>query len=208
MKVQVFSTTLVFVFVFFLFGCGARNKMTESWKDPSFAGPVKGRVLAVGVAHNDTIRRLFEDSLVANLKAENVDAVSSYTIDDDGVEPTEAAIKAVVKQAGAAFVLVTHVAGSVEKSQYFPALGATFVNPGYYGGLYSYYPQVYNYVYMPAQIYDTEIVTLETGLYDASNGQLIWIGRSNAVNPEMTKKYYTSLTELFVRDLRKNNLIP
>lgn len=208
MKVQVLSTTLVYVFVFFLFGCGARNKVTESWKDPSFTGPVKGRVLAVGVARNDTIRRLFEDSLVANLKAENVDGVSSYTIDDDGVEPTKAAIRVVVKQSGASFVLVTHVAGSVEKSQYFPAVGATFVNPGYYGGLYSYYPQVYNYVYMPAQIYDTEIVTLETGLYDASNGQLIWIGRSNAVNPEMTKKYYTSLTELFVRDLRKKDLIP
>jgi hypothetical protein len=208
MKVQVLSTTLVYVFVFLLFGCGARNKMTESWKDPAFTGPVKGRVLAVGVAHNDTTRRLFEDSLVANLKAENVDGVSSYTIDDNGVEPTEAAIRAVVKQSGASFVLVTHVAGSVEKSQYFPAVGATFVNPGYYGGLYSYYPQVYNYVYMPAQIYDTEIVTLETGLYDASNGQLIWIGRSNAVNPEMTKKYYTSLTELFVRDLLKKDLIP
>lgn len=208
MKVQVLSTTLVYVFVFFLFGCGARNKVTESWKDPSFTGPVKGRVLAVGVARNDTIRRLFEDSLVANLKAENVDGVSSYTIDDDGVEPTKAAIRVVVKQSGASFVLVTHVAGSVEKSQYFPAVGATFVNPGHYGGLYSYYPQVYNFVYMPAQIYDTEIVTLETGLYDASNGQLIWIGRSNAVNPEMTKKYYTSLTELFVRDLRKKDLIP
>ena len=208
MKVQVVSTTLVYVFVFFLFGCGARNKVTESWKDPSFTGPVKGRVLAVGVARNDTIRRLFEDSLVANLKAENVDGVSSYTIDDDGVEPTKAAIRVVVKQSGASFVLVTHVAGSVEKSQYFPAVGATFVNPGHYGGLYSYYPQVYNFVYMPAQIYDTEIVTLETGLYDASNGQLIWIGRSNAVNPEMTKKYYTSLTELFVRDLRKKDLIP
>jgi len=208
MKVQVLSTTMVYVFVFFLFGCGARNKVTESWKDPSFTGPVKGRVLAVGVARNDTIRRLFEDSLVANLKAENVDGVSSYTIDDDGVEPTKAAIRVVVKQSGASFVLVTHVAGSVEKSQYFPAVGATFVNPGHYGGLYSYYPQVYNFVYMPAQIYDTEIVTLETGLYDASNGQLIWIGRSNAVNPEMTKKYYTSLTELFVRDLRKKDLIP
>ena len=208
MKVQVLSTTMVYVFVFFLFGCGARNKVTESWKDPSFTGPVKGRVLAVGVARNDTIRRLFEDSLVANLKAENVDGVSSYTIDDDGVEPTKAAIRVVVKQSGASFVLVTHVAGSVEKSQYFPAVGATFVNSGHYGGLYSYYPQVYNFVYMPAQIYDTEIVTLETGLYDASNGQLIWIGRSNAVNPEMTKKYYTSLTELFVRDLRKKDLIP
>ena len=208
MKVQVFSTTLVYVSAFFLFGCGAGNKMTGSWSDPSFTGPVKGKVLVVGVAHNDTTRRIFEDSLVANLKTENVDGVSSYTIDDDGVEPTEAAIKAVLKQSGASFVLVTHAAGSVEKSQYFPAIGATFVDPGYYGGLYSYYPRVYNYVYMPAQTYSKEIVTLETGLYDASNGQLIWIGRSNAVNPEMTKKYYTSLTELFVRDLRKKDLIP
>jgi hypothetical protein len=208
MKAKLFLPALIIMLCLFLSGCGAGNKMTGSWTDPSFTGPVKGRVLVVGVAHNDTTRRIFEDSLVANLKAENVDGVSSYTIDDDGVEPTEAAIRAVLKQSGASFVLVTHAAGSVEKSQYFPAIGATFVDPGYYGGLYSYYPRVYNYVYMPAQTYSKEIVTLETGLYDASSGQLIWIGRSDAVNPEMTKKYYTSLTELFVRDLRKNKLIP
>lgn len=181
--------------------------MAGSWKDPSFTGPVKGKVLVVGVARNDTHRRIFEDSLVTNLKAEGTDAVASYSYDDDGVEPTKAAIMAVVQQSGASTVLVTHVAGSEEKSQYFPAIGATFIDPGYYGGLYSYYPMVYNYVYMPAQTMDKEIVTLQTGLYDAGSGQLIWIGRSDAVNPEMTKKYYTGLTKLFVNDLRKNNLI-
>ena len=142
-----------------------------------------------------------KEAILTILRAEGVDAVTSYTFDDDGVEPTEAAIRAVIKQADASFVLVTHVAGSVEKSQYFPAVGATFVDAGYYGGLYSYYPRVYNYVYMPAQTFSKEIVTLETGLYDAGNSQLIWIGRSDAVNPEMTKKYYISLTKLFVRDL-------
>jgi len=182
--------------------------MTGSWKDPSYTGLITGRVLVIGVARNETHRRIFEDSLVTNLKADGVDAVAGYTFNKNGVEPTEAAIRAVMKQAGAASVLVTHITGSEEKSQYFPAIGATFVNPGYYGGLYSYYPQVYNYVYMPAQTFSKEIVTLETGLYEGSTGKLIWIGRTDAVNPEMTKKYYTGLTRLFVRNLKKANLIP
>ncbi|MEA2114927.1 MAG: hypothetical protein U9P36_06045 [Thermodesulfobacteriota bacterium] len=207
MKAKVVVLGLIILLPLLFSGCAGRNKMTGSWKDPSFTGPVKGKVLVVGVAHNDTHRRIFEDSLMVNLKAEGTDAVAGYTYEDDGVEPTKAAILAVVKQSGASTVLVTHVAGSEEKSQYFPAIGATFIDPGYYGGLYSYYPMVYNYVYMPAQTYSKEIVTLETGLYDASSGQLIWIGRSDAVNPEMTKKYYTGLTKLFVNDLRKNNLI-
>ena len=207
MKANRVLPVLIIVQCLLLFGCGGSNKMTGSWKDASYASPVKGKVLVVGVARNDTHRRIFEDSLVANLKAEGTDAVASYTYEDDGVEPTKAAILAVVQKSGTSTVLVTHVAGSEEKSQYFPAIGATFIDPGYYGGLYSYYPMVYNYVYMPAQTMDKEIVTLETGLYDAGSGQLIWIGRSDAVNPEMTKKYYTGLTKLFVNDLRKNNLI-
>lgn len=201
------ATALVYLFALLLAGCGGGNKMTGSWKDSGFTGMVQGRVLVVGVARNDTHRRIFEDSLVANLKAVGVDAVSSYRYDDDGVEPNEAAIRAVMEQAKTDFVLVTHMVGFTEQSQYFPAIGATIVDPGY-GGLYSYYPMVFNYVYMPAQTFDTQTVTLETGLYDAAEGKLIWIGRSNAVNPEMTRKYYTGLTEIFVRNLQKNNLIP
>ena len=209
MKIKLFSTELVILLAVFisLSGCAGGNKMIGSWKDGSYSGPVKGRVLVVGVARNDTHRRIFEDSLVANLKTEGVAGVAGYTFDADGVEPTKAAVMAVVQQSGASTVLVTHVIGSDEKSSYFPAIGGTFVDRGYYGGLHSYYPRVYNYVYMPAQNVSTETVTLETGLYDTGSGQLIWIGRSEAVNPEMTKKYYTGLTKLFVRDLRKNNLL-
>ncbi len=203
-----YTVVLVYILALLLAGCGSANKMTGSWKDSGFSGMITGKVLVVGIARNDTHRRIFEDSLTANLKAVGVDAVSSHVYDDDGVEPTEAAIKAVMQQADAAFVLVTHVIGSKEQSEYFPAIGATIVDPGYYGGLYSYYPMVYNYVYMPAQTFDTQTVTLETGLYDAAKGKLIWIGRSAAVNPEMTKKYYTGLTKLFVKDLQKEHLVP
>jgi len=208
MKTRLFFTITTYVLALLLSACGGGNKMTGSWKDPSYTGLIPGRVLVVGVARNETHRRIFEDSLVTNLKAVGVDAVAGHTFNENGVEPTETAIRAVMKQAGAASVLVTHVAGSEVKSEYFPAVGATVVNPGYYGGLYSYYPQVYNYVYMPAQTFSKETVTLETGLYDGSNGKLIWIGRTDAVNPEMTKKYYTGLTRLFVADLEKNHLIP
>lgn len=175
-----FSVILAVVLLYCLAGCGGGNKMTGSWKDTSFTSAVNGKILVVGIARNDTNRRIFEDSLVANLKAAGVDAVSSYVYDDDGVEPTKAAIKAVIEQAGADFVLVTHVIGAVEQSQYFPAIGATIIDPGYgYGGLYSYYPMAFNYVYMPAQTYDKETVTLETGLYDTAEGKLIWIDRSD-----------------------------
>ncbi len=208
MKIKTICTVLIVLLPFLLSGCGAGNKVTGSWKDGSYTGAVKGRVLVVGVARNETHRRIFEDSLVTNLTAAGTDAVASYKFEEDGVEPTEAAIRAVMKQADAATVLVTHVVGSDEMNQYFPAIGATFIDPGYYGGgLYSYYPRVHHFVYMPAQNLSKEVVTLETGLYDGSNGQLIWIGRTEAVNPEMTKKYYTSLTRLFVRDMEKNNLL-
>lgn len=208
MKVRLFSSIFVYMLALLLFGCGGGNKVTGSWKDTSYTGPIKGRVLVIGVARHETHRRIFEDSLVKNLQIEGVDAVAGHTFVKDGVEPNEKAVRAVMEQAGAHTVLITHVTGADEMSQYFPAIGGTFVDRGYYGGLYNYYPRVFNYVYMPAQTYSKEVVTLESGMYDGDTGQLIWIGRSQAVNPEMTKKYYTGLTRLFVQDLRKNNLIP
>ena len=197
---------LLLVVAIMLTSCSTGSKMTGSWTDTTVAEPVKGKILVIGVARNETHQRIFENSLVENLEAEGATTVAGHTLGEQP-KPDKEAIIALVQQSGAAAVLVTHVIGSEEMSSYFPAIGGTFVTPGYYGGLYSYYPMVYNYVYMPAQNYSKEIVTLETGLYDGRTGKLLWIGRSEAVNPEMTKKFYTSLTKLFVRDLRKNELI-
>jgi len=198
---------IVVTLAFLLTGCAVGNKMIGSWKDPGFTGPITGKILVVGVADNPTVRRIFEDSLVHNLRAAGADAVAGYTVNSERIEPNEGEVKKMVQRSGAAAVLVTHAVGSQEKTRYFPAIGGTFVDPGYYGGLYSYYPMVYNYVYMPAQTVTTEMVTLETGLYAAETGQLIWIGRTEAMNPEMTKKYYTALSSLFVKDLRKEKLL-
>jgi predicted small secreted protein len=198
---------IVVTLAFLLTGCAMGNKMIGSWKDPGYTGPITGKILVVGVAHNPTVRRIFEDSLVHNLQAAGADAVAGYTVNSERIEPNEGEIRKMVRRAGAAAVLVTHAVGSDEKTRYFPAIGGTFVNPGYYGGLYSYYPRVYSYVYMPAQTVTTEMVTLETGLYAADTGQLIWIGRTEAMNPEMTRKYYTALSSLFVKDLRKEKLL-
>jgi hypothetical protein len=207
---KVFSLSaklILLVVAIMLTSCSTGSKMTGSWSDTTVSDPVKGKILVIGVARNETHQRIFEDSLVANLEAEGVTTVAGHTLTSEQIKPDKEAIVALVQKAGAEAVLVTHVIGSEEMSSYFPAIGGTFVSPGYYGGLYSYYPMVYNYVYMPAQNFSKEIVTLETGLYDARTGKLLWVGRSEAVNPEMTKKYYTSLTKLFVRDLRKKELI-
>jgi hypothetical protein len=208
-KQNYLSVVITLAFAVLLSSCTGGSKVTDSWTDPSYTAsdPVKGKVLVVGVARNDTHRHIFEDSMVANLQAVGVEGVASHTLIKGKLEPTGAAFKAVIKQAKAATVLVTHVIGSEEESQYFPAIGATFVDAGNYGGLHSYYPMVYNFTLMPAQNVSKETVTIETGLYDASNGQLIWIGRTEAVNPEMTLKYYTSLTKKVVRDLRKKNVL-
>lgn len=185
---------------------GSSSKVTDSWTDPARKATVKGKVLVVGVARNETHRHIFEDSMVANLQEVGVEGVASHTLIKGKLEPTGAAVKAVIKQADAATVLVTHVIGSEEESQYFPAIGVSVVDAGHYGGLHSYYPMVYNFTLMPAQNVSKETVSLETGLYDAKNSQLIWIGRTKAVNPVMTLKYYTSLTKKVVRDLRKKDV--
>ncbi len=201
------AALLLLIVSVMLTSCGGGSKMTGSWSDSTVTAPVKGKILVIGVARNETHQRIFENSLGANLEAEGVVTVAGHTLTSEKIEPTKEAIVALVQQAGAAAVLVTHVIGSEEMSSYFPAIGGTFITPGYYGGLYSYYPMVYNYVYMPAQNFSKEVVTLETGLYDAHTGKLLWVGRSEAVNPEMTKKFYTSLTKLFVKDLCKKELI-
>ena len=62
-----------------------RPRIVEQWQAPaSAAGPFK-RLLVVGVTKEATVRRIFEDEFVRQLRARGTDAVASYTlIPEDG----------------------------------------------------------------------------------------------------------------------------
>ena len=79
-KQNYLSVVITLALAVLLSSCTGGSKVTDSWTDPSYTAPVKGKVLVVGVARNDTHRHIFEDSMVANLQAVGVEGVASHTL--------------------------------------------------------------------------------------------------------------------------------
>src|SRR5215475_8176370 len=63
--------------VVFLASC-ASTTLQSTWMDPSFTGGPFKKVFVMGLAPNETSRRVFEDIMVARLQAAGVQAVPAY----------------------------------------------------------------------------------------------------------------------------------
>jgi hypothetical protein len=146
--------------VLLLAGCATMN-VTDSWRDPAWAGPPAHSVVVVGVARSSTTRHVFEDAFSQQLQAAGVSASSSYSQIGDSTESI--ALGDLVKRSGAEAVLVTRVQRVQQK--------VNVSGPAYYGGFYGWYGGAWASTPMVTQ-YDE--VTLETSVWDAKSEKLIW----------------------------------
>ncbi len=195
----VFSQLVLFT-VLLTASCSSKT-IVASWVDP--VGEFKAEnILVVGIAHRETVRKLFENSFVEDFEKEKIQAVSSYTVARTKDAPDYDAILQAVEETGTKTVLVTRLAGIKEKTNTQMALGreymvfeqaemaSIFMNPN------------------PTYSTNTKVkLNLEARLYDVASRKLVWSATSKVSDPVMTKKYIDKVTDLFIEDMKKNNLL-
>ncbi len=71
---------IVVAFVGMLLNACASTKLTQTWVDKSSKGKTVSNVLVIGIANEESNRRLFESTFVQKLKAVGVEAVSSADV--------------------------------------------------------------------------------------------------------------------------------
>lgn len=187
--------------------CGT-SKLTATWHDEAFVGKhIVQDVLVIAVTKDETIKRLYEDRFVDKLSKDGVRAVASYTLSQPDIKPTKEGVDAAVKEAGAKSVLITRYLGTDTSEHYRPPQRTMVYADPYYRGIHGYYPMTYGEVYSPGYTVKVTTISLESNLYDAETGNLVWSTRSESINPSMTQKYVDELVNLFTGDLKKANLL-
>lgn len=174
------------------------------WRDPAHPGGFRSLVI-VGVSKDTAIRRNFEDAFSGALAARGVSATSSYRLVPADAEPTMAALRTADR--GAQAILMTHLVGTDERQVFHPpAWEPAPLGLGYYG-YDRYYRHVYSYVYRPGYYTQHRYVTLESNLYDAASGDLVWSMRTETVDPQSADKLIEKLVTLAVEKLADERLI-
>jgi hypothetical protein len=203
MKNSVISLIVV-VFVGVLLNACASTKLSQTWVDESFKGKTVSNVLVIGIADDDSKRRLFESTFVQQLKAVGIAAVSSADVIPIPANKKleKETILQVINKFNNDAVLITHVAGIDSSLSYQRAVVGTGV--GYYG----HYRYTYGRVIVPSRVTSHKKICLKTNLYDAESEKLIWSGQSQSRKPDYIRQLIDEVIELVVKDMQKNKLLP
>jgi len=184
----------LFSFIFLMVSCTGTD-LTETQVDDAYKGKPVSDILIIAVTGNEHNRRSYERKFVANLKSVGVEAVASeksISMPGDLKIKKETILSAVDQYKNDA-VIITQLVGKETKDVYQRG-GVT--RYGYFG-----------YTRNPGYSNTTKKVRLETNLYDAKTGELIWSGISKTLSKDSTDRIMNDVIKTVIANLKKNKLI-
>jgi hypothetical protein len=180
----------------------ASTKLVNQWSNPAYTALSIKKVMVIGVARQSSIRRSFEDEFV-NQKAVGVDAVPGYQYIQEEGQVGEERLRQAVAQAKTDAVIITRLVKREEKTQ---------VTPGFYQppaglGFYGWYSAGWVGYYEPPRVYQYDVYTSETSLYDTVKNQVVWTGTAETTAPGDIDKEIKNYAEIMISALKEKKLI-
>lgn len=203
---------IIILAAFALQGCMS-TKFSASWKGPDFEAKSYDLLLVWALSDNVANRATVEDELThyLNLKGVNTHSGSDILPYDRTIIPKDqAVIKAKLLEKGYDAVLTIGLKDIKEETHYVQGTG--YYNPmsyGYYGSFYGYSSYMYGNVYQPGYYSSTEMIYLETNLWDVNTGKLVWSGQSKSTGQGTVDKTANAYARAVTTELiSKGILIP
>lgn len=192
--------------------CGGGTKFAGTWTNPDYAQKQNvDDVLVLAIADNETSRRMFETELSNALEKQGLTAHPSTQFHPQAEQLSEEDAEALIKERGIEAVIVTRLLDVDRKDVYVPPTTYVSSYPSYgrpyYGSYYGYYSYGYNVSQSPGYSYETVTVTLETNLYDAATGDIIWSGQSNTLDPSGVQEVIGPTVQIIVEELVSQKLL-
>lgn len=191
-------------------GCtknGSKTTMAGSWRDPQLGDAAFERLFVIGAGRNEDYRRLYEDSLVAALERQGVHAVPSYDVLPQSEELTERQIREAIGAEDFDAVVITsllHVDRTVEvvppRTEQVPIGQAPYSFAGFYHW-------AYETVHIPGYHKLHTRYNIEARLYRVDDGELVWWGLSETLNPDSVEEIIASVSSAMAKRLQGDGLV-
>ena len=193
----------------------ASTYMVDTWLDKNYKVKPFHNLLVVGITKDPNVRRVFEDIFTSELKNRGLKATASYSVTPPDQPVTRELLAEAVKKTGADAVITTRVVNVQQQTTVTPGYIDTYGTGGPYPYAYPYlYPQrdLYTYygssqVIQPPTVQTYEVATLETVLFDAADGAMVWSGTSTTFETKQTVTVSKDLSKLIIKNLAEKGLI-
>lgn len=187
-----------------LAACTSTPKLTNSWRDPQFAGPKPAKLMVLGISRSDVHRRVFEDGFSNALRAAGVGGVPAYSeLPEQGVIPDER-IQAAVKKTGADAVLTARVIRVDRQIDVRPGMAPMPYGP-YGRGFYGWYGSAWTMSQPDIVQYD--VVTIESTLWDMRSGKIVWSGTSETTQSSDVAKLTEGLAQVLIGKMKADSVL-
>jgi hypothetical protein len=170
------------------------------WKDPQHQGGTLNKILVIGIARNQTIRRVFEDDFVAKLGTYGVDAISSYRILPTEEMLDKNTIESKIQTLNIDAVLLTRLVDKKKETEY-----RSYGNRRY--DWHGWYSRSYSYANTSVSYKEYEVLKIETNVYDTKTGEMIWSALSDTVAGGSNEVEIKSLIKVITKSLSDSELI-
>jgi hypothetical protein len=199
-------------------GC-ASTTISGAWKDPQYQGGTLDKVLVIGIAKQETMKRLYEDAFVAALHQQGITASPGYKIlPTNGGNDKELIVKQ-VKELDFKYVLISRVAAKRTIGFLHPS-PPTFIgdasfrsryyrNYPYYNHYDDYYDHSFSTIinYTPAYGTTSDLVILETNIYETTNSEIIYSVQTETFVDYGKEKIIKEVVKIIMDNLKANQLL-
>jgi len=179
-----------------------KTTIPATWQNPEFTGEPFGKLFVMGVGRNGAYRRLYEDDMVRALERLGATAEASWVVfpEDDQVD----AVKLVRAISDGNFdaVVITRLLSVDEEVDYVPAQPATSSDL-YMSG----YDEAYAVNSDPAHYTTNTKYRVETALYSTRDGIVVWIARSETVNPHSVEDVIESVISSVAKKMKADGFL-
>lgn len=185
--------------------CTTKTRISSQWLSPEYDGGPMHKILVVGISDTSLGRRTWEHEFAAALVGHGAEAVASYKLLPTTDRLAKEQLEEIVRTGGFHGVIVTRLLEVKEETTYVPP--SSHVVPSYGYGYYGYYGRSYDVVHTPGYTRSTEIVRVESRLWNAADSQLAWGIVSETFDPKSNADAISSVTKKLVLKLAADGLI-
>lgn len=208
MRKDRFSIVCLAIAAIFLTSCA--QSLTSVWKKEDFRGPAFKKVMVVAVAEIELNRIFYENTFKEYLAKKGVESVSSYTVVPSAGKLDRKTLEQKAKELGVEAVIVSTIdrIGQYEAGKKAARTG----DLRYYELRSIYGDSAYDDVvpFWPSGFFtatDRREIVLETSLYEASEGRLVWTAHSKITLAERPYGDIESFVKNIVNRLADDRII-
>jgi hypothetical protein len=186
------------------------TKFMFTWTNPNYTGAHFANILVLGINGKVENRAEFEDQLSAAIARPGIQAIPSYSLlprpDSTPIDMNQ--LRDVIRGQNIDAVVASRLIKVSQKVTVIPGQPITPF-PYYYNTFYGYYGAIYPVVYAPDYLQVDKTAQIETNFYSTAkpDGELIWTGTSDTVNPRSPLKAIDAVSKLIVQELEKQKII-